>query len=469
MSRRSLQVVLTPLLGLLLAVTALGASASYAEDPVPPPPAPTPCDGAAPMRSNLAANRAVTPGDYFSYPNRRRWEKVVIRKRVLNTIKSTNGRYCADTGRTDLLNNPIYEIRHGTIKIATWSYNDWDITDALKAAKNRGVSVQAIAARAVNQKKRYRAWTGGAGARRKLGYYKGSVPADKLNDESTWAHDCAGACRGGGGTPHSKYFLFDDVGTGHGRHLVVQTSMNLTKFAWTGQWNFATVMQDQGVYDRFVGIFYESAREAHGGYRRYVDGGVPGRGTVDSTFFPKGAGPDPVLRMLYDEVPSCSGGRRVRMITYALYDTRGIQLAQRLRHLWNSGCNVRIIYSISSRNVLRVLRARGGRGPVPMKQSTIKNRRGKIKKYNHSKWLAVGNRVLSGSGNFSDSAFRNDEQMQEFDGAGPYVSAFDKTWRQRSSHNPPSFRTRRGAREIERMPAEPQWGHGELKYLTPEG
>lgn len=467
-TRRYLHAALASLLGLLLAVTALGASAAVADDSLPPTP-PPPCDGTAPLGSNVAANRPMSTGDYFSYPNGSRAQQRAIRSRVLDTIKSTNGSYCAPTGRTDLLGNPIYEVRHGVIKIMTWSFNDWDITDALKAAKARGVSVQAVAARGVNQKERYRAWTGGAGARTKLGYYSGSVPSDKLNDNSSWAHDCPGACRGGGGTPHSKYFLFDDVGTAHRRNLVMQTSMNLTVFAFKGQWNQATVMQDQRVYNRFVGIFYESAQEIRNGYRHYVDGAVPGRGTVDTYFFPNHSGPDPVLTMLRDEVPSCAGGRRIRVVQYALYDTRGIEIAQRLRRLWNDGCNVRIIYSISSRNVLKILRAKSGRGPVPMKQSTIKNRRGKVKKYNHSKWVAVGDRVQAGSSNWSDSTFNNDEQIQEFSGASAYLAAFDKTWRQKSSHNPPSFKTRKGARMIDRMPAEPQWGKGELKFLTPEG
>lgn len=59
--------------------------------------------------------------------------------------------------------------------------------------------------------------------------------------------------------------------------------------------------------------------------------------------------------------------------------------------------------------------------------------------------------------------------MQELDGAGAYLAAFNKTWRQKSSDTPPSFRTRLGARQIDSMPSEPKWGRGELKYLSPEG
>ena len=35
----------------------------------------------------------------------------------------------------------------------------------------------------------------------------------------------------------------------------------------------------------------------------------------------------------------------MRVIQYAMFDTAGVAIAKRLRGLWNSGCNVQIIYS----------------------------------------------------------------------------------------------------------------------------
>lgn len=119
MNPRRLPIALVPVLVLVLALTLLDAPASFADDAAPSPE--PPCGGSVPVGANVAADRPMSPGDYFSYPNRSRAEKRAIRKRVLDTIKSTNGEYCADTGRTDLQGNPVYEVRHGVIKVATWS------------------------------------------------------------------------------------------------------------------------------------------------------------------------------------------------------------------------------------------------------------------------------------------------------------------------------------------------------------
>ena len=37
---------------------------------------------------------------------------------------------------------------------------------------------------------------------------------------------------------------------------------------------------------------------------------------------------------------------QIRIIQYAIYDTRGTWIAKRLQRLWNAGCNIKIIYSV---------------------------------------------------------------------------------------------------------------------------
>ena len=64
---------------------------------------------------------------------------------------------------------------------------------------------------------------------------------------------------------------------------------------------------------------------------------------------------------------------RIRIIQYAMYGDRGVWIAKKLRYLWNHGCDLGIIYSVSSRPVLQILRNGSGRGPVPMRQSVVKN------------------------------------------------------------------------------------------------
>ena len=413
------------------------------------------------MNSRADADRPVGEGAYFSFPNTNSTDQMAIRNRVLDTIRSTNGLYCARIGDAED-GTPVYEPRHGVIKITTWSYNDWGMTDALTAAKKRGVSVQVMAARSINVQSRYKPWMGKTGVRAALGYYSGIVPSSLLNDEANWSHDCPGACRGSAGTPHSKFFLFQDVGTAHLHDVVMQTSMNLTAFAYKGQWNQAKVVYDAATYADFVSVFNQMARQERGGYARFdhADTGI------SNIFFPKTGTEDPAMDFLDPSAVDCTGRTPVRVINYAFYGPRGVRIANQLRGLWNNGCDVKVIYSLTSKSTLKVLRSRAGRGPIPVKQSVIKNKRGVIKKYNHSKWVGVGDRVMAGSGNWSEASYRDDEQFQQFYGSAPFFDAFDKTWNQSSSRPPKGGRL---GDELVDAPDVLRWGRGELKYLTPEG
>ena len=43
---------------------------------------------------------------------------------------------------------------------------------------------------------------------------------------------------------------------------------------------------------------------------------------------------------------------QIRVIQYAMYNDRGVWIAKRLKRLWNAGCNIKIIYAVTSRPVL---------------------------------------------------------------------------------------------------------------------
>ena len=417
------------------------------------------------------SNAAVTPGNYYSYPNRTWASKVAIRNRVLNTVNSTWGRY------VKVPDNPATpgdetEYARGEIKMTTWSFSDSTMKDALAAARDRGTKVTVVAARSINNDGEHQAWLALRAELNQSGDTTGSS-----------AVECSGACRGSGGTAHAKYFLFNDVGSRHRENIVVQTSMNLTRFAYTGQWNQATVMWNEGVYNSFSKVFELARTRTAGGLKSYTNG------AVTSVFFPRASlSNDVILRALNNTrckgatAGGINGRTRVRMINYAIYQDRGTAIAKRLRALWNGGCNVRIIYSLTSRPVLSILRARSGRGPVPMKQSVIKNRRGEIVKYNHSKWLAISGvysgkstgtyTVLPGSANWADFAYTSDEQTQQIFSSAwtrPFFSTFDTTWSQNTSRPPSYGRIGVSARVLNSIPEQPTWGEGQYKYLTPEG
>ncbi len=420
-------------------------------------------------------NYVPTSRSYFSYPNRGRAARLAIRNRVLRTIQSTWGGHKTRAG--------LARAGNGRIRIATWSFKDWTVARALVAAHNRGASVQVVAAKAANR---------GSGPwrylRKRLGgrLYKPGHPTTR--DLVSFARQCRGACRGPGGTAHAKYFLFDRVGARRARAITFSTSMNLTRTGYKRQWNQAQVMKSQGVYNDFMSVFRQ-ARIGRAVARPYR---VRKVGSVVDYFFPRPrarAAQDPVMQILKRVACTRAGsganrnGRtRIRIIQYAMYGDRGVWIAKKLRNLWGRGCDIKIIYGVTSRPVLQVLRNRSGRGAVPMRQSATRNGRGELTRYNHSKWMTVTGRwapsrsnwiTFTGSANWSLPAFGSDEQMQRVHSRRqtlPYLRAFNATWRQRTSKRPPGGRVLANARTIPvaGVPEDaPTWGEGSYRYMAP--
>ena len=466
--------LLSPLVALAVLASTLSAGGTASASAAAPAAAPAAASvaAAASVRWEPARNYVMPPVSTFGFPNRSAFEKTAIRNRVLFTIQGVWG------GPRDRNFLPLPT--NGTIRIATWSFADWAIARALVAAHRRGASVQIMAAAGANQD--HGAWNY---LKRQLGqnYYKAGVPGS--SEKVSFARDCRGSCRGPGGTPHSKYFLFDNVGSGHQRHVSMQTSMNLTKMGYSGQWNQAQTSWSAYVYDHFLRIYGETRinRPVSGSYRRYRVG------PVLSMFFPfrtATSTTDPVMQALKQVrcASATAGGTGrtvIRVIQYAVYDTRGLWLARKLRSLWNAGCDVKIIYAIATRPVLEILRSGSGRGAIPMRQSVITNRSREIVKYNHSKWMTIAGNwgsstgayvTFSGSANWSTTAFTNDEQMQQIENYGitrAHMLNFNKTWSQGSSHAPGYGSKASGEGRLVPSGNTVPWGTGAYKYLNPDG
>lgn len=413
-------------------------------------------------------NYAVPSGARFAFPNRTKAEKLAIRSSVLLTVQSTWG------GVLDRYRLPL--TTNGQIRIATWSFKDMGIARALVAAKNRGVSVQVIAAEGRNQDNREWKYL-----KRNLGqnYYKPGVAGS--SERISFARECRGACRGRGGTPHSKFFLFDNVGAAHARNIVMQSSANLTNFAYQGQWNFAQIVRSPYVYERFTRIYREMRLNTPNPapYRTYPVG------DVTNIFFPfptANASTDPVMQMLNKVactgVAGGNGRTRIRIINYSIYDTRGTWIAKKLRSLWQAGCDIKIIYSLTTRPVLGIIRNGSGRGAIPIKQSIVLNREREIVKYNHSKYMTIAGNyggnpnafvTLAGSSNWSNIGLTSDEQMMQTAGYGTarsFMLNFDTTWAQGTSRAP----TFAPVAEQRGLPSEqPAFGRGQLKYMNAYG
>ncbi|MCW2846873.1 MAG: hypothetical protein JWR90_847 [Marmoricola sp.] len=416
-------------------------------------------------------NYVFPNGNYFTFPNAAKGDRLAIRNRILMTIQGVWG------GPRDANGLPL--ATNGTIRIATWSFEDMGIAKALVAAHKRGVSVQVMAAKKRNKGGRpWKLLVKNLGSN----YYKNGVAGS--SDKVSFARACRGACRGHGGTPHSKYMLFDNVGYAHVRHVVVSTSANLTSFAVSGQWNEAQTFTSDTMWSQFMTVFRETRLGIPQSqpYRRYVTGNTA------SMFFPRPStspAGDPVMQALNPTrcLGSTTGGStrtKIRIIQYAIYDPRGVWLSKKLRALWNAGCDVAIIYTLATRPVLQILRNGSGRGPIPMKQSVITNSHREIVKYNHSKWVTIAGNwgpstasfvTFAGSANWSNAAFNNDEQMQQTSGlaaARAHLINFNRTWAQGSSHSPGYGVKPKEARYIPQGNSIP-WGKGAFKYLNPNG
>ena len=74
--------------------------------------------------------------------------------------------------------------------------------------------------------------------------------------------------------------------------------------------------------------------------------------------------------------------------------------------------------------------------------------------------------MRSGSANWSDAAYRSDEQMQQAFGyrwAGQFFKNFNTTWRQKTSKVPKYGRVAAGARML---PEQPIFGRGIYRHMS---
>ena len=97
---------------------------------------------------------------------------------------------------------------NGTIRIATWSFNDWQIARALVGAHR--ARRECPGHRRSPSESPPTKPGGGCVTDLERGFAHPSVAQSA--DRVSFARQCRGSCRGGGGTPHAKYMLIDRVG-----------------------------------------------------------------------------------------------------------------------------------------------------------------------------------------------------------------------------------------------------------------
>ena len=293
-----------------------------------------------------ARNYVVAPGVPRSrFPNARPADKLAIRNRVLGTIQSTWGgprdrnrlphQHRQDPDRHVVLQRHGHRQGAGRCAQARRQRPGHGSGEPQQGRQGMEVAAQAGWA-ATTTRPEFRA------------------PARR----SASREQCRGACRGRGGTPHSKYFLFNNVGS---QHVQQHRHAELDEPDPDGVPGPVEPGADVVLPDDLQPLHGDLPRDP----RRYAPVGalpplhrrqrhrhlLPRPGTT-ATDRPGDAGaePDPVHRF---ECGRQRAGPRIRVIQYAIYDSRGVWIAKKLRSLWNAGCDVRIIYSISTRPVLR--------------------------------------------------------------------------------------------------------------------
>ena len=365
----------------------------------------------------------VTPDSYnppagpiFSHPYRKGY-RYIIRDHILRTINSTPpGAY---------------------IQAASWSFSSKTYRKALKAARNRGVKVQLVLAqRNKPDNSDYGRLTRAFGT--------------SVTPDGTWVKKCWHSCRGVSGTMHSKMFMFSEVY--RTPYVMISGSANLTDFAVTNQWNqMNTVTGDQPVYQEAVNVFTQMYQDVPA---PYIETRFP---NLTSYYYPRGRVSVANDFMMQALAPvQCKGavnagknGRTiVRIAMYAWYQSRGKWLAKRVRQLWQQGCQVQIVYAISSNPVKSILYSPDGRGRIPMRQILLTNTEGTPIYYLHDKWVAItGNYAgvrnnsvsFQGSFNFSDLGFGSDEQFQMLPGRAAYdrfARDFRLLWKDKQARAP---------------------------------
>ena len=306
--------------------------------------------------------------------------------------------------------------RREHIQIMSWNFSSPTATRALLRAHRRGVEVNLLMAKGNMTR-----FDNPAFKRLRAGLDRGNRGRPKAR--RSWARTCVQSCRGRGGAPHAKFFLFSR--SGKARNVLIHGSANLTSASASNQWNDVhTTKGARSGYGFTRRIFAQMARDRP--VRRTYATWAAGPDRL--AFFPSAGrrSRDPVAGLLNrvrcrGAANTASGRTRILVAPDALREARGTTLGRKLRRLWLNGCDVRIGYTVMGIDVGRMLRSPSRRGPVPLAHLVRDvNGDGQFDDYFHMKAMTIvghmrGNRrtwaTLNGSANFSSAAVRSDENI----------------------------------------------------------
>jgi phosphatidylserine/phosphatidylglycerophosphate/cardiolipin synthase-like enzyme len=362
-------------------------------------------------RTNRATRWVPTGGVTFNDPMVGSRQRVIIAK-VINAIDATP--------------------RGERIRIATWNFDDRNAADALIRAHKRGVSVQVVASAQVIS-------ASFARLQRSLR----TRPFGRTMAKKSFAMQCKASCRGprGTGIMHTKFYLFSRIGKV--RKISMFGSNNLTAPAANRQWNdMITVTQSPRLHDFLIQTFGQLRSDQPVRPTPYRSFSTP-NGKFRVILFPTtNTARNPVLNAFKDvRCRGVSGGAgnakgrtRIRIAIAGWFDEYGAEIARQVRSLWERGCDIKIVNTLTGKGINQALRAPWGRGPVPTREVTIDADEDEIpEKYLHLKYVSINGVyngqtnarvVFTGSANWTRRSLRSDEIIVRVAGA-KYVERYE--------------------------------------------
>jgi phosphatidylserine/phosphatidylglycerophosphate/cardiolipin synthase-like enzyme len=307
-------------------------------------------------------------------------------------------------------------IRHAhkgsIIKISVFSWDRKIIAREIIKARNRGVQVQIL----LNDHQV-------TGAQRMLHRRLGTNRWNK-----NFAYECRNGCRSKGENLHSKFFLFSH--TGAARNVVMTGSTNFTMNSAHNQYNDMWIRNDTArLYKKFNRIFAAMRRDKLDRPTYWVQNVGKFFQVQVTPYNNFGPRRDPIMRVLrkvhcHKARQGTGNGRNrtiVRVTMHAWNDRRGTYLAKKIRSLYASGCDVRLMYGYAGAKVRATFATRTKRGFVPVHTTGYDtNEDGFIDLYTHQKELLINGNygtdnstrmVVTGSSNWNDEGLRGDEEI----------------------------------------------------------
>jgi phospholipase D-like protein len=361
-------------------------------------------------------------GPSFNNPMGGRTANRVSLSRVIRTIDGMPGYKDAYPGHCP--QDPA--LIPGTIRISLYSLTDQAVAKALVAARRRCISVQVLMNNHLNRHNDP-AWRR---LEQGLGTGRGMANRGRFDN---FAHLCSFGCRGSS-VLHLKMYLFDSA-LGRTKHVVMTGSTNMTSNAAGVQWNDLYASRSKALYDVFA-AYYRLMRKDNGFHR---SSGTVTSGIYQTTFFPEPKGKDADLGAL--KSVHCTGagsagigGRSIVYINmHAWFGTRGTKLANQVRHMYNSGCYVRVLYSFMSYGVFKKLK-KGTGSRMSVRRTLFSHNGHTAYLYSHFKNISVSGYVGSkrsthvawtGSNNFTNDGTHFDEVLLRIDSHTVYRKYVD--------------------------------------------